>query len=104
MRIDTHLIPSSSHLPDLVSQSIVVIDVLRATSVMIQALSAGVKEILPVTTVEEAFQLAKSFPLETRLLGGERKSRKIAGFDLGNSPRENITAKVKGKTLILTTT
>jgi 2-phosphosulfolactate phosphatase len=104
MRIDTTLIPFSSHLQDLASQSVVVMDVLRATSVMVQALSSGVKEIIPVTTVEEAFQLAKSFPSETRLLGGERKSRKIAGFDLGNSPREYITAKVKGKTLILTTT
>jgi len=104
MQIDTTLIPSSSHLQDLASQSVVVMDVLRATSVMVQALSSGVKEIIPVTTVEEAFQLAKSFPSETRLLGGERKSRKIAGFDLGNSPREYITAKVKGKTLILTTT
>ena len=104
MRIDAHLIPSSSHVQDLVSQTVVVIDVLRATSVMVQALSSGVKEIIPVTTVEEAFQLAKSFPFETRFLGGERESRKIVGFDLGNSPREYITAKVKGKTLILTTT
>ena len=104
MRIDTHLIPSSGRLEDIVRQTVVVMDVLRATSVMVQALSSGVKEIIPVTTVEEAFQLAKSFPLETRLLGGERGSRRIDGFDLGNSPREYITAKVKGKTLILTTT
>jgi 2-phosphosulfolactate phosphatase len=104
MRIDARLIPSSSHLQDLASQSVVVIDVLRATSVMVQALSSGVKEIIPVTTVEEAFQIAKSFPSETRLLGGERESRKVAGFDLGNSPREYITARVKGKTLVLTTT
>jgi phosphosulfolactate phosphohydrolase-like enzyme len=51
MRIDAHLIPSSSHVQDLVSQTVVVIDVLRATSVMVQALSSGVKEIIPVTTV-----------------------------------------------------
>ena len=86
MRIDTTLIPSSSHLQDIASQSVVVIDVLRATSVMVQALSSGVKEIIPVTSVEEAFRLANSFPLETRLLGGERESLKVAGFDLGNSP------------------
>jgi 2-phosphosulfolactate phosphatase len=104
MRIEITLIPSSSQLPNLLSQSVVVIDVLRATSVMVQALSSGVKEIIPVTTVEEALRLAKSFPLETRLLGGERESLKIAGFDFGNSPREYITARVKGKTLVLTTT
>jgi 2-phosphosulfolactate phosphatase len=54
--------------------------------------------------VEEAFQMAKTFPRGTTLLGGERGSRKIEGFDLGNSPKEYVAEKVKGKRLILTTT
>jgi 2-phosphosulfolactate phosphatase len=40
----------------------------------------------------------------TTLLGGERGSQKIPGFDFGNSPREYVTEKVGGKRLILTTT
>jgi 2-phosphosulfolactate phosphatase len=83
---------------------VVVIDVLRATSVMIHALSEGALEIIPVATVEEAFQMAKVFPREAILLGGERESRKIEGFDLGNSPREYTAEKVRGRKLILTTT
>ena len=91
--------------PELLSDRIVVvIDILRATSVMVQAMSQGAREIIPVKTVEEAFRLAKTFAPNTTLLGGERESKKIVGFDLGNSPREYQGEKVRGKRLILTTT
>ncbi len=93
--------PNPSLHPDRV---VVVIDVLRATSVMVHAMSQGALEIIPVATVEEAFQRAQVFLRDAILLGGERKSEKIPGFDLGNSPREYIAEKVKGKRLILTTT
>ena len=64
----------------------------------------GALEIIPVATVEEAFQMAKVFPRGSILLGGERESKKIQGFDLGNSPKEYVAERVKGKKLILTTT
>jgi 2-phosphosulfolactate phosphatase len=54
--------------------------------------------------VEEAFQMAKSLRPGNTLLGGERGSKRIPGFDLGNSPREYVSEKVNGKRLILTTT
>jgi 2-phosphosulfolactate phosphatase len=38
------------------------------------------------------------------LLAGERKSLKIEGFALGNSPREMLPAVVAGKTIVLATT
>jgi 2-phosphosulfolactate phosphatase len=94
--------PPSPHL--LSDRTVVVIDILRATSVIVHAMSQGAKEIIPVKTVEEAFQLAKAFPRNTTLLGGERESHRIEGFDLGNSPREYTSEKVGGKRLILTTT
>jgi len=71
---------------------------------MVQAMSQGAREIIPVKTVEEAFQIVKSFPPGTTVLGGERESRKIEGFDLGNSPGEYQGEKVRGRRLILTTT
>jgi 2-phosphosulfolactate phosphatase len=104
MEIDIQLVPPSPNLNTLLNRAVVVIDVLRATSVMIHALSQGVLEIIPVATVEEAFQMAKIFPHDAILLGGERESKKIPRFDLGNSPREYVAEKVKGKKLILTTT
>jgi 2-phosphosulfolactate phosphatase len=104
MHIDIQFLPFSPDPSTLSRRTIVVIDVLRATSVIIQALSQGAMEVIPVSTVEEAFQMAKNFPQGTTLLGGERGSKKIGGFDLGNSPREYIAEKVKGKRVILTTT
>jgi len=104
MYIHIQLLPFRSAPSLLSNRVIVVIDILRATSVIVQAMSQGAKEIIPVKTVEEAFQLAKTLPPSTTLLGGERDSRKIEGFDLGNSPREYQAETVKGKRLILTTT
>src|SRR4030042_4425302 len=104
MHIDIQFVPSPPK-PNLLSKrAAVVIDVLRATSVMVQAMSQGALEIMPVATVEEAFQTAKTFPQSSLILGGERGSKKIPGFDLGNSPREYVAERVKGKKLILTTT
>ncbi|HMK50969.1 MAG TPA: 2-phosphosulfolactate phosphatase [Thermodesulfobacteriota bacterium] len=104
MRIDIQLMPSPPKSYLLSDRMVVVIDVLRATSVMIHALSEGALEIIPVATVEEAFQMAKVFPRDAILLGGERESKKIQGFDLGNSPGEYTSEKVRGRKLILTTT
>jgi len=104
MEIDIPFIPSAPKPDSLSHRVVVVIDVLRATSVMVHATSQGAKEIIPVATVEEALQLVKTFPSGSTLLGGERGSRKIKGFDLGNSPKEYISEKVKGRRLILTTT
>jgi 2-phosphosulfolactate phosphatase len=104
MRIDIQLIPLPPHPETLCDRTVVVIDVLRATSVVVHAMSQGAVEIIPTATVEEAFQMAKTFPRGTTLLGGERETRKIEGFDLGNSPKEYVAKKVRGKRLILTTT
>lgn len=86
------------------SKTVVVIDVLRATSVMITALNNGAKEIIPALTVEDAWMNAKKFEKEDILIGGERDAKKVEGFDLGNSPLEFSTDKVKGKTIIISTT
>jgi len=104
MHVDIHLLPSAPDTLALSHRVVVVIDILRATSVIVHAMSQGAREVIPVKTVEEAFQMAKTFPPNTTLLGGERGSQKIEGFDLGNSPREYWAEKVRGKRLILTTT
>jgi 2-phosphosulfolactate phosphatase len=104
MQIDIQFVPSLLDSNLLTDREVVVIDVLRATSVIVHALSQGAKEILPVATIKEAFQKMKTFPPGSTLLGGERESRKIKGFDLGNSPKEYAGERVKGKKLILTTT
>lgn len=79
----------------------VVIDVLRATSVMVTALANGARAIYPVAEVEEARAFKARHP--EVLLGGERGAERITGFDLSNSPLEYGKERVKDKELVLTT-
>jgi 2-phosphosulfolactate phosphatase len=79
----------------------VVIDVLRATSVITTLINFGCKKIIPVRTVEEALNIKEKNP--EYILAGERNSKKVEGFDYGNSPLE-YDSKLKGKTVIFTTT
>jgi 2-phosphosulfolactate phosphatase len=82
----------------------VVIDVLRATTMMVHALSAGCTAVIPCAEVDEARSVAASFPPGEALLAGEREGLPIAGFDLGNSPRDCTRDVCRGKTLVMTTT
>ncbi len=83
-------------------KTVVVIDMLRATSVITTALHNGCISAIPLLTVEEALALC-SKDREKYILGGERKALKIEGFDCSNSPLEYTEEKVLGKTLIITT-
>ncbi len=67
MQIDIQFVPSPLKPYLLSNRAVVVIDALRATSVMVHALSEGAIEIIPVATVEEAFQLKQPFPSGTTL-------------------------------------
>jgi 2-phosphosulfolactate phosphatase len=78
----------------------VVIDVIRATSTICQALASGYEHVFCVAEVDDARALREQ--LGTGVLGGERKAVRIDGFDLGNSPREYL--EPVGKALILSTT
>jgi 2-phosphosulfolactate phosphatase len=95
---------SSLSADESADQTRVVIDVLRATSTITAALANGARAILPVVTPEEAFEQVAELPAEAVLLGGERRSVRIEGFHLGNSPLEYTHTKVSGKTIIFTTT
>jgi 2-phosphosulfolactate phosphatase len=102
--IKVHLVPSLLDPNQLAGSAAVVIDVLRATTTIVHALSAGCTEVRPCAEIDEAKALAATFPKRRALLAGERHGKKIADFDLGNSPAEFTAKKCKDKTLILTTT
>ena len=78
----------------------IVVDVIRATSTICQALASGYERVFCTAEVEEARALRDA--LGEGALGGERKNVLIPGFDLGNSPREYV--EPAGRTLILSTT
>jgi 2-phosphosulfolactate phosphatase len=84
--------------------TVVVIDVLRATSTIVAALEAGAAAIVPVRETDEAIAVMHRIGRERTLLCGERDSRLIAGFDLDNSPASYTRERIAGKTLVFTTT
>lgn len=91
--------------PERVSgRSAAVIDVFRATSVMVEALRNGARAVIPVVEVDRARELAAQYPCGGVILGGERDTVLIEGFDKDNSPLSYTAADVAGKTIILTTT
>src|SRR5580700_1254687 len=102
-RIDTAATPGyiSSRAP---VPTVVVIDVLRATSTIVTALENGAAGIVPVREADEAIGVMRRLGRERSLLCGERESRLIAGFDLDNSPASYTRERIDGKTLVLTTT
>jgi 2-phosphosulfolactate phosphatase len=78
----------------------VVVDVLRATSTIAQALASGYRRVLCCAEIEDALALRAEIP--DSLVGGERKAVQIEGFDVGASPREFL--EPQADTLILSTT
>jgi 2-phosphosulfolactate phosphatase len=79
----------------------VVIDVLRMSSTIVTALAHGALSVKPVVSIEEAKVYKQKEP--DILLGGERDGIRPHSFDLGNSPREYSSKKVKGKNIVITT-
>ncbi|MCX6827069.1 MAG: 2-phosphosulfolactate phosphatase [candidate division Zixibacteria bacterium] len=103
MRIDLFLVPVPNIESQLSDKTLVVIDILRASTTICQALKSGARAVIPVMEPGEAAEMRTKIGIETTVLGGERNGLKIEGFDLGNSPLEYTEEKVKGKTIILTT-
>jgi 2-phosphosulfolactate phosphatase len=104
MKIDVYFTPLGLAAGDLGGRCVVVIDVLRATTTVVTALANGAKAVIPAATSEEAVRLASNLEKDGVLLAGERRSLKIEGFALGNSPLEMTPAAVAGKTIVLSTT
>jgi 2-phosphosulfolactate phosphatase len=101
MRIHVLLAPVGA-LPGKPDATAVIIDVLRATTTLTQALASGASSVIEAATVDEAFALRERHP--GSLLCGEREGRIIPGFDLGNSPFEYMNERVAGKTLVFAST
>ncbi len=101
MNIEVLLIPAQR--PRLDSYDLIaVIDTLRASTVIVKALDVGAMGVYPVHSIPSARMVKKSIP--SAVLGGERKSFRIPGFDLGNSPFEYTEESVGGRNVVITTT
>lgn len=99
-KLETVLSPALLSLTDVKNKTVVVIDILRATSSICVAFNTGVAKILPVSTPDEA-KLFKDFDF---LCAAERNAEKIEGFDLGNSPKEFSNPLLADRNIAFTTT
>jgi 2-phosphosulfolactate phosphatase len=97
-----HLLPQSVREESLAETCVVVIDVFRASTTMVHALSNGAVKIIPALTVEEAKFITAS-NAGSMLLAGERDAVKPDGFHLGNSPLEYLPDVVAGRSIAMTT-
>lgn len=104
MRLEVCFMPAELPTAGVAGRTVVVIDVLRATSSILEALWNGARAVCPALTPEEATVLAQRVGRRDTLLCGERRGERIDGFDLGNSPLEFSSEAVAGKLLSMTTT
>ncbi len=103
MHIDVALTAGAAGAMPLGGVTVLVIDVLRASTSIVAALVNGCEGVVPVASAEEAHRRAAALPRGTVVIAGERRGEPLAGFDLGNSPLEFIAERVRGKTVIMTT-
>jgi 2-phosphosulfolactate phosphatase len=103
VHLDVLLLPSQITPADTAGRVVAVIDVLRASSSIARALASGAKAVIPFVESDEAVISSKQFDRSEVRLAGERKMRRIEGFDLGNSPREFSPLAVRGKTVLIST-
>lgn len=102
--LNVHLLPDLVAPSALAGRTVVVIDVLRATTTICHALAAGARAVVPCLEIDEARAKAEQLGRTNVVLGGERRGLKIEGFDLGNAPTEYTSASVGGRTVVFTTT
>lgn len=104
MQLDVTLTPPELDRLDRRGHVVAVVDVVRASSTMINGLANGCRAFVPVPSVAAARRTAAVLQPKNPLLGGERGGLAVRGFDLGNSPWEYTADRVKGRTVVFTTT
>ena len=103
-RLKVRPLPASVPESEFAGATVVVIDLLRASSTICTALAAGAECVMPFVEVAETLAAAEKFGRANVLLGGERGGKLIEGFDLGNSPAEYTPERVAGRRILFTTT
>lgn len=98
--IDVCLSPDLMHLYEVQNKTVVVVDILRATSCMTTAFAHGIKSITPFALLEDCLAMKN----KNYFTAGERNGEKVGGFDLGNSPFEYMEENLRGQHIAFTTT
>ena len=101
--LDVALLPAAIKPEMLAGHDVVVVDVLRATTTIINALHNGCEQVLPQPGIEQARSCYQAMK-PPAVIGGERNGKIVEGFHNGNSPQEYTPEVIAGKSLILATT
>lgn len=102
MKIDIALLPQETKDMDLSNTVCIVLDIFRATTSIVTSMSNGCQMMVPALSFEDAQKVATK--MGAVLFAGERKSIRIEGCSLGNSPFEFCKETVQGKKIVMTTT
>lgn len=102
--IDVFATSSALNEEEIRGKTVVIIDVLRTSTTIVTALANGAKAVIPAEDMGAAGKIAQNLDTDNALLCGEKDSKKIQGYDLGNSPSEYTKETVDGKSIILSTT
>jgi 2-phosphosulfolactate phosphatase len=103
-QLKVHYLPQFVAESELAGSTVVVVDLLRASTTICHALASGALEVVPYAEVGDALAAAAKLNRAEIVLGGERRGERIEGFDLGNSPAEYTPAVVFGRRVLFTTT
>jgi len=98
--LDTCLSPKLTHLYDVRDKTVVIVDILRATSCMVTGIANGVRRITPFADLEECRMMGRV----GYVIAGERNGEKVDGFDIGNSPYNYLEEEMFGEKIAVTTT
>ena len=100
---DITLVPAELKAAGPAGKTVIAVDVLRASTTIVRSLARGAHKVTPFTEPDEVFAAATAYTGGTALMCGERHMVRIPGFDLGNSPAAYYAERVRGRTLLLTT-
>jgi len=98
--LDICLSPDLIHLYDLKGKTVVIVDILRASSCITTGIAHGIDHMVPFDSLEAC----RSQKEHGYVIAGERGGEKVPGFDLGNSPYSYMDSNLKGKKIAITTT
>ncbi|PSL06602.1 2-phosphosulfolactate phosphatase [Cecembia rubra] len=99
-KIETCLSPQLLHLYEIKGKNVLIVDIFRATTSMIAALANNVISITPFKNLEEC----EAMKPHGYVIAGEREGKKVANFDLGNSPLSYLNNAFSNKKIAITTT
>ncbi len=104
MKVDVLPVVGKIHASKLMDKTVVVVDVLRATTCMIVGMQNGATKIIPTADAAEAASFVARLGTRECILAGETGGIKTPGFDIGNSPFEYMDDAIKNRTIVISTT